>query len=321
MRAIVLGDPTYFRIKAGNNPHTRNRWGLRQSVSLEKAIRQWKRLKDQLSELGVKVLVVPPEKDWPGMVFPANAGVVMDQEGLRPFSEKIFLMSRLNQGRCGEEFYYQKFFEKLGFKIEGVDCPFEGEADFFQAGSYTIFTYGRIIRPHFKLRWGLPPYERVYGFRTDFIFLEKVKKYISPEKILPLELIDERFYHGDTVCCSFGLHRQYVMSYLLALSSESQEVLKNAFGEKLIALSGEDAFRYAANSFYLETDEGRFLLIPQGLSRRLLDQLVERAMIPIEIDVSEFYEKGGGSIKCMILDLGPVFDKEQLLKLKNDFDH
>jgi len=38
----------------------------------------------------------------------------------------------------------------------------------------------------------------------------------------------------------------------------------------------------------------------------LLAQLRERGVTPVTIDVSEFLKKGGGSVKCMIGDLGPV---------------
>jgi hypothetical protein len=32
----------------------------------------------------------------------------------------------------------------------------------------------------------------------------------------------------------------------------------------------------------------------------------ERGVDPVVVDVSEFLKKGGGSVKCMIGDLGPV---------------
>jgi len=41
-------------------------------------------------------------------------------------------------------------------------------------------------------------------------------------------------------------------------------------------------------------------------SDRLLDQIRERGVTPIVVDVSEFLKKGGGSVKCMIGDLGVV---------------
>jgi hypothetical protein len=48
--------------------------------------------------------------------------------------------------------------------------------------------------------------------------------------------------------------------------------------------------------------------MPDGLSDRLLAQVRDRGVHPLTVDVSEFLKKGGGSVKCMIGDLGPVPD-------------
>ena len=46
--------------------------------------------------------------------------------------------------------------------------------------------------------------------------------------------------------------------------------------------------------------------MPGGVSERLQAQVRERGVTPVVVDVSEFLKKGGGSVKCMIGDLGPV---------------
>ena len=46
--------------------------------------------------------------------------------------------------------------------------------------------------------------------------------------------------------------------------------------------------------------------MPAGVSDRLVGQVRERGVVPIQVDVSEFLKKGGGSVKCMIGDLGVV---------------
>ena len=88
--------------------------------------------------------------------------------------------------------------------------------------------------------------------------------------------------------------------------------LREAFGERLLELGDEDAARYAANAFTY-TPSGQhggiresFLFLPGGVSDTLLGQLRERGVTPVSVDVSEFLKKGGGSVKCMIGDLGPV---------------
>ena len=45
--------------------------------------------------------------------------------------------------------------------------------------------------------------------------------------------------------------------------------------------------------------------MPQGVSGALLARVRERGVEPVLVDVSDLLAKGGGSVKCMILDLGP----------------
>ena len=72
----------------------------------------------------------------------------------------------------------------------------------------------------------------------------------------------------------------------------------------MIELSEPDAQRYAANSFTYASASEAYLVMPGGLSERLLAQVRERGVTPVSVDVSEFLKKGGGSVKCMIGDLG-----------------
>jgi N-dimethylarginine dimethylaminohydrolase len=115
----------------------------------------------------------------------------------------------------------------------------------------------------------------------------------------------EAHYHGDTVLCSFGRQREFLLAYIEGLAPPSRETLRRAFGPNLITLSDSDAALYAANSFQVEHDRKLFLILPQGVSESLCRGIQERGVEPVLIDVSEFLAKGGGSIKCMILDLGP----------------
>jgi len=111
------------------------------------------------------------------------------------------------------------------------------------------------------------------------------------------------------VLCSFGPHREHLITYMAGLTIESRERLRDAFGANMLELDDADAALYAANSFQL-AQEGEYLLfMPQGISEKLRHQILERGVHPILIDVSEFLAKGGGSIKCMILDLGPASEQ------------
>ena len=127
---------------------------------------------------------------------------------------------------------------------------------------------------------------------------------VAPRRVVPLELELEAHYHGDTVLCAFGPGRRLLLAYRAGLSPASWTRLLGLFGNAVIELSDADAARYAANSFGLAAGGESVLVMPAGVSDRLLAQVHERGVTPMTVDVSEFLKKGGGSVKCMIGDLG-----------------
>ena len=124
--------------------------------------------------------------------------------------------------------------------------------------------------------------------------------------MLRIELVDERYYHGDTCLCSFGPGREFLLAYAPALHPESLDELREHFGERLVELSGADAAIYAANSFALEHSGEPLLVMPRGISSELADAVRATGTRIVDVDVSEFHKKGGGSVKCMIGDLGEL---------------
>lgn len=304
-RVVLMGDPTYFSIRAGANPHTRTVWGRRKSVDRHQAIRQWHAFARLLCRFEVRVLVVPPDPTLTGLVYPANAGFLSPLEAALPSQEKIFYLANLLPSRAGEQSIYHEFLEKCGFRPARMTARFEGEADFFPVGNRYLFTYGRVETQRFRPRWGIPPYQRVYGFRSEIGALTELQQIVTPTEVVPLELRDEAYYHGDTVLCAFGPERRFLLAYLEALMPPAIQRLQELWKDAVIPLSAADAALYAANSFTLEQNGEHVLFMPGGVSARLQEQVRERGVEPITIDVSEFLRKGGGAVKCMIGDLGP----------------
>ena len=296
--AILMGDPTHFSVVGGANPHTRDRYGRRKSVDRELAIRQWHGLRDRMTELGLRVVVVPPDPALPGLVYPANAGFRHGED---------FVLSNLTPTRAGERAVYRRVIEGLGLRCHRIRHRFEGEADLFPAGEFYLFTHGAIRRQRFVPRIGWPPWKRVYGFRSELEAVAEIRAIHPLDRIVqPVELIDERYNHGDTCLCSFGRGRSSLLAYLPALAPAVRTALGKSFGDKLIPLGEEDAAIYAANSFAFERHGEHFLVMPAGITARLRDQLRERWITVLEVDVSEFHKKGGGSVKCMVGDLGEL---------------
>lgn len=295
---ILMGDPTHFNIIGGANPFTRTWWGKRKDVDIQKAIQQWTALKNLLTSLGVCVHVIPSYADKPGLVYPANAGVRLGSK---------FILSNLLPTRAAEQPVYEKTVKKLGLLTQRMGSRFEGEADLFPVGDRYIFTYGAVLKQRFVPQLGIPPWRRMYGFRSERKALEELKKFLPAKtEVVDLELIEESHYHGDTVFCSFGPSREFLFAYLEGLAPESRERCRHVFKDQLIPLSSYDAFHFAANSFQVRTPEGLKLIIPEGVSEALLKEVKSRSVTPLPIDVSEFLKKGGGAVKCMIGDLGEL---------------
>jgi N-dimethylarginine dimethylaminohydrolase len=310
-RTIAMGAPEYFSVRGGANPHTRNILGLKKRVDPVLAQRQWHNLARTLITHGVEVCVIPPHRGLSGLVYPANAGFLypLTRESMGEASataaRKIFYLSNLLPTRAAEREVYRPFIRSMGYETRDTISRFEGEADFFPAGRFMIFTYGRIERQRFVPRFGMPPWRRVYGFRSEAGAAAELGRIAERQPILALELCLEAHYHGDTVLCSFGPKREFLLAYLEGLTPSSRERVRAEFGANLLELSDRDAAVYAPNAFQADYNNRLYLFLPEGVSDGLLAKIRERSVEPVLVNVSEFLAKGGGSIKCMILDLGP----------------
>jgi N-dimethylarginine dimethylaminohydrolase len=302
-RTILMGDPTYFSVLGGANPHTRNALGIRKKVNADRARQQWHGLAQVLVDHGSDVCVVKPYPQLTGLVYPANAGFLYPLSGAD--GPQKFYLANLLPTRAAERDVYRPFIDALGYATVAIKSRFEGEADFFPAGQFMIFTHGRVERQRFVPRLGFPPWKRVYGFRSEIAARDELRAIVAPRPVLEIELTLEAHYHGDTALCSFGPNREFLLAYQHGLSQSAYDLLREKFGSDLIPLSINDAELYAANSFQIDRGGKLFLVMPEGVSDRLLREVRARSVEPLLVNVSEFLAKGGGSIKCMILDLGP----------------
>jgi N-dimethylarginine dimethylaminohydrolase len=166
-----------------------------------------------------------------------------------------------------------------------------------------LLTHGRLENQRWVPRVGIPPWKRIYGFRTDARVESFLAPLVAPRAVLRVELVLEAHYHGDTAVCAFGARREHLLVWRPALAPESFGRLQAKFGDALIELSDDDAAHYAANSFALPGSDP-VLVLPAGVSDRLLAQVRGCGVRPLTVDVGEFLKKGGGSVKCMIGDLG-----------------
>lgn len=307
-RTILMGDPEHFGVHGGANPHTRNILGIKRRVDSAIAYRQWHSLARAFVDHDTEVCIIPPHPQLSGLVYPANAGFLYPLDynlGGQSSAEKTFYLAHLLPTRVREREVYRSFIRAMGYQTHDIRARFEGEADFFPAGAFMLFTHGTIERQRFVPRFGLPPWKRIYGFRSETAALNELRVTIGERPVLDLELCLEAHYHGDTVLCSFGADREFLLAYMPGLTFKSRDILRDAFGSSLIELSEHDAALYAANSFQIDRGGKLYLFMPEGISRQLTNEIHARSVEPVLVNVSEFLAKGGGSVKCMILDLGP----------------
>ena len=123
----------------------------------------------------------------------------------------------------------------------------------------------------------------------------------SVARVLPLLLVDERFYHLDTALCP--LASGHVIAYMDAFSPHAQTLLRRAIEPGyLIEVELDDALALACNA--VEVGDA---VVMHAASRRLRERLHDAGYRVFRNRLDEFL-KAGGSAKCLTLKLddGPA---------------
>ncbi len=259
---VLMCAPTHYAIQYEINPwmHIKNR------IDPRRARTQWEGLRRTLQRLGAQVFLVPQTKNCPDMVFTANAGVVKG----RTFIPSHF---RYRQRR-GEEPGFIRFFRSRGYDVKDAarGLFFEGEGD--------LLPYRDMFFAGFRYRSEIRAHERV----SDAL----------DRRFVTLELSTPQFYHLDTCFCP--LDARSALYYPRAFDTYGRQVIKR-FVENPIAVSREDAYRFACNAIRV----GKTVVLNQA-SRKLKGQLARIGYRVKECPTSEFM-KAGGSVKCLTLIL------------------
>lgn len=257
---ILMCPPDHYGIE-----YEINEWMNRsRPADQNKAKLQWKNLHDTLVSLGVKVSLLEAQKGLPDLVFTANAGLM--------FFER-FISSRFKHGeRAGETPYFDAWFDEQGFKVEHlpVGMFFEGAGDALFCGE--ILFAG-------------------YRFRSDAIAHQEVGRMIH-RRVLPLELVNPRFYHLDTCFCP--LSPGEAIYFPGAFDDYGKKVLK-LHVPKLYPVPESDAFRFGCNAVVVGKT-----VVTNSNCPGLHTILKQAGYIPIGVELDEFL-KAGGSAKCLTL--------------------
>ena len=260
----LLCPPDHFRVEYSINP-----W-MGGEVDVQVAMTEWLALENEIMRAGAGVDVIDPHPDLPDMVFTANAGAVKDGA--------VVISNFKHKERRGESEEYAKWFEKQGFAVHRVPKlqKFEGCGDVEFIGDVMVGGF---------------------GFRSDLAALEFAAEKLGAKYLIPLRLVDPRFYHLDTCFAYLGGPDRLAIYYPGAFLSDVS-VNGMMMGEcKLIPVSESDATQFVCNSVVI----GNTVIMPEN-NAEVTQKIIDAGFKVVQVKAGEFM-KAGGSLRCLSLDI------------------
>ncbi len=269
MIRILMCRPDGYGVNYVINPWMEGQVGR---VDLAQAKLEWTRLHQAINVRARVELITPPVLDdnLPDMVFTANAGFIIEQTAI---------LSRFRfPERQGEEERFHHWLSGAGFKVETLpsDCPFEGEGD-------------ALVQPGESLVWV------GHGVRSSLEAAPHIADSLRVE-VVPLRLVDPRFYHLDTCFCPLTEGRLLWLPGAFDEASR-QRVRQRIPEEKRIEASERDGETFACNALQLGND-----LLLNDCSPALIESLATIGINVVRCPVPSFLQAGGG-VKCLTLRL------------------
>lgn len=265
MSRLLVCPPDFFGIEYEINPWMR----LNNRVDHDRAVLQWHGLMNVFEkDLGVVLERMTPVTGLPDLVFTANAGVVVGRTAV---------VSRFRYPeRQREEAHFEDWFRGHGYDVANVNNGlfFEGAGDLLG----------------FPECW-FGGYRQRSDIRAFPVLSERFQR-----EIIPLELVDTRFYHLDTCFCP--LSGGELLYFQPAFDPYAQVAIAERIpNERRLSVPANEALRFACNAVCI----GKHVVLPAGCpaTERLLQ---ERGYQTHSVPLDEFM-KSGGSAKCLTLAL------------------
>ncbi len=267
-RRFLVCPPEHFSVLYEINP-----WMHKEvPIDADRARAQWDGLVDVLRRAGAEVDVISPVPGLPDMVFTANGGVV---------SGKRLMESRFRHPeRTGEAALFSAWFRSRGFEIAQVPpgLHLEGAGDALPFGD--------------RMLGG-------YRSRSDIGAHAALSSAFGVE-VLPIELVDPRFYHLDLTFCPLDDRRAMIVPG--AWDRYGREVVARLVPEPVV-LDDDEAAAFCANSVLVGTT-----LIMPSCTKRLRRRLESFGLDVVVVDVGEFLRAGGG-VRCLTLALDVTLER------------
>lgn len=259
---ILMCPPDHYGIEYEINPWMNRSLG----AVRELAFRQWRALHDAIVELGAVVEILTPQPHLPDLVFTANAGLVYHD---------TFLSSRFRHEVRGRESpFFDAWFAAHEFRVEHLP-----EKMYHEGAGDALFC-GDVLFAGYRTRSDATAHQWVgekFGVR-----------------VLPVELVNSRFYHLDTCFCPLAPGE--AIYFPDAFDAYGQRVLQTHV-PKLIPVIEEEAHRFGCNAVVIGKS-----VIHNSRCPQLAADLRKAGYRSIEVELDEFL-KAGGSAKCLTLRL------------------
>jgi N-dimethylarginine dimethylaminohydrolase len=260
-RSYLMCPPTYFTVRYAINP-----WmDPSAPVDVERAMRQWQRLRETFLGLGHTVATIEPVPGMPDMVFAANGATVV---GGRSLGARF-----RHPQRAAEAPAYLGWLRSHGYRpAVAAEAVNEGEGDLVYAGR-------AIIAGH--------------GFRSDAAVQAEAEELFGLP-VIGVRLVDPRYYHLDTALCVLD---ERTAAYYPPAFDDAARAALGSFFDALIEAKDEDAEVLGLNAI----SDGRHVVLPEQATG-LAAQIKAHGFEPVGVDMSEFLKAGGGP-KCCALEL------------------
>jgi N-dimethylarginine dimethylaminohydrolase len=265
--AFLLRPPVGFRVEYAINPWMRP--GL--PIDPSHAYMQWSALLKTLEQLGCMVSLLPADPSFPDGVFAADAGLV------DPASRR-FVPSRFRYAeRRHEVDQAMVWMRQAGYEI--AEFPVD-RGVFFEGSGDAVLWQGCVFAGH--------------GFRTSRAAHQHLAHLLDRE-VVPVGLVDPRFYHLDLTFCPLGGERAIIFPD--AWDPRTRATMQRYVRDPLV-LNRDEAQTFCANSICL----GNALMMP-ACPPRVRSILEGWGLDVFVTPVTEFL-KAGGAVHCLALPLG-----------------
>jgi N-dimethylarginine dimethylaminohydrolase len=259
---ILMCPPDYYGIEYEINPWMNSE----RQADHPTAVEQWNLFRTHVEAAGARVSLLEPVTGLPDLVFTANAAMI--------FGRKAILSRFRHPQRQGEELHNRRWLMEHGFEV--LDPPtgfnFEGAGDALFCGD-TLYAG--------------------YRMRSDAAGHQAIGRMLGV-RVLPVELVDPRYYHLDTCFCP--LAADTAIWYPPAFDDYGQRAIRQHV-PNLLAVEQVEAERFACNAVVI----GKRVITNTGCDQ-LHAALAAADYEPIATPLDEFV-KAGGSAKCLTLRL------------------